>query len=678
MIAVLTMLSPVWLAGLSAAVGLPVAAHLLSRTRYVPTLFPGTRFVTQAVLETNQVDRPRHLMLLVLRVLVLALVALAFARPQWTAGSTAIPPTEQGVAVVFVIDASASMQRTERGRSYFDQALAAADTQLGSLNPAQDTAAVILADRLPRLLLPEPTARFSLLRDRLTDATCTQETADLAGAVALARAVLVQQGRAGRIIVLSDGQRSGHDPRAMLAAAEGVPLEEYRVGEAMPANVSVRLVDATPYPPALASEFVLTVELQNHSRESRTETLVAEGGGGRTTLRVDLAPGAVTTQTLAVKPTTAGVAVFRVGLAGGDAFPLDDATGLVAEVAPARRVVLMSDEARGGRPLDRAASRIDLALRPDAGKPGAVRVVRWAPGDAPGTEPTQDSSACWVLAGVTRFEPLLLDAIGNHLRAGGGVVWFADSQLSRDALSVFDGVPMHFIAEPARDATIAAVRFDHPALAVFEGPARGALVGTRVAGVASGRPSGDAQVLASAQDGRPIIVSTTVGRGRLVVVNADIAPGRSDFATQPAFVPLVSELVRFAAPGPGLPPRLHPGDRLPGVVLDSATFDAPDGFDPASGRAASIGPHLATNTAGEPIAGRWVALDPGESDSRLAPALGTATGDPATAAAPTAAGSSFTGPAVTDLWPFCIAGALLLIGFESLALIGFARREASA
>ena len=62
-LAILTFLSPAWALGLFAAVGLPVLAHLLSRTRYRPVDFPGTRFVAQAVLQAQQINRPRHWLL---------------------------------------------------------------------------------------------------------------------------------------------------------------------------------------------------------------------------------------------------------------------------------------------------------------------------------------------------------------------------------------------------------------------------------------------------------------------------------------------------------------------------------------------------------------------------------------------------------------------------------------
>lgn len=676
-IAVLTVLSPVWLAGLAAAVGLPVAAHLLSRTRYVPALFPGTRFVTQAVLETNRVDRPRHLLLLILRVLVLAFVAFAFARPQWSAGSVAAVPTGQGVAVVFVIDASASMQRTERGRSSLDQALAAVDEQIASLDPTTDTAAVILADRQPYMLLPEPTARFSLLRERLRAAACTEETADLAGAVALARAVLAEQGRAGKIVLVGDGQRGGFNAAALFEAADGVPLTEQRVGEASPANVSVRLVDETPFPPALAAEFSLTVELENHGREPRLEMLIAEGAGDRQTLQVELLPGAVTTQTLTLSPKSPGVAEFRVSLAAGDGFALDDVTGLVAEVAPARRVLLVSDAA-GPVSADTAASRVQLALVPDADAAGPVRIDRVVTAETQAAELGGDAGACWVLVGATQWNGEALDALDRHLRAGGGVVWFADNEASRNALRSIEDAPLRWVTGEPGDATIAAVRFDHPALSVFEGPARAALVGSRLAAVAPAQPTEGAEVLLSAQDGRPIVASRPVGRGRLVVVNADLSPDNSGFASQPAFVALINELVRYAAPGPGLAPRLRPGDRLPSALIEAAALQTPDTRELDSGRAPATGAYLALNAAGVPVAGRWIELDPAESDSRQAPPLDSSSPSLATSAATAGGDIGGLGRDVADLWPYCIALALLLIGFESLALIGFARQEARA
>ena len=74
------LLAPWFLGGLL-AIGLPVYLHLLRRHRNTPVPFASLMFFERRVQSSVQHRRLQHLLLLALRVAVLALVLLAFARP---------------------------------------------------------------------------------------------------------------------------------------------------------------------------------------------------------------------------------------------------------------------------------------------------------------------------------------------------------------------------------------------------------------------------------------------------------------------------------------------------------------------------------------------------------------------------------------------------------------------
>ncbi|XAL99472.1 BatA and WFA domain-containing protein [Phycisphaeraceae bacterium D3-23] len=676
-IAMLTMLSPVWLMGLAAAVGLPVAAHLLSRVRYRQVAFPATRFVEQAVVETAQVNRPRHLWLMLLRILALACVVFAFTRPQWEAAA-ATPATTDGEALVIILDASASMRRTERGATLFDQARRRAIAAIESLEPARDTAVVILADRSPRMLLPEPTANRALLRERLAQAECTYETADLAGAVALAQAVLQDQGRAGRILVISDGQATRRSAEHLADHAPGVAITEHRVGAELADNVAVHLVDVSPYPPVLGREATLSVELIHFGQTAKPITLHAEGAGDRASLSLTLQPGAATTQTVTLTPTQLGTQAVRVWIDTGDVFDLDDEAGVVVETAFAREVHLFSDAALGE---DTTASRIALALAPRRDDAAAVRVQRDEPHLlASSPEPSPVTLGCWVLTGIEQLPGEIEGAMRRHLEAGGGVVWVVDTPAARRVAQGLAFSGLRFSDASVSDAVVTAVRFDHSVLAVFEGPARASLVGQRLAGVADAQESDTAEVLMRSADGRPILALQRVGRGRLIIVNADLTPSKTDFASQPAFVAWVNELVAFAAPGPLLPLPLHPGDPLPQSLMNQHTLRPPDHGNTAhdsDNRIAAPGLYQGLDADGNLVAGVYAQLDPAESNFTQAPEIHA----PPSSLDVQGGVSSLThagGRRPIELWPICIVGALLFVGLESLSLMSFARRGGGA
>ncbi|MEM9415749.1 MAG: BatA and WFA domain-containing protein [Planctomycetota bacterium] len=672
-LAMLTLMSPAWLLGLVAAAGLPVAAHLLSRVRYREVAFPTMRFVEQASIEASKIDRPRQLLLMLLRILALCCVVFAFTRPQWEAAAATQPATG-GESVVIILDASASMQRTQRGATLFDQARRRALAELETLDPARDTASIILADRSPRMLLPEPAANHVLLRERLAQAECTSETADLAGAVSLADAVLQQQGKTGRILIISDGQRANRPASGLAQLAPGVAIREHRVGGLDAGNLAVRIADVSPYPPVLGSPLTLRVDLSNFGPSANTVTLFAEGAGDQASTSLTLPPWVMTTQTLSLTPSEPGLQTLRLWVEPADGFGLDNAAGRVIEVAPARKVLLFTDNttAQYG---DTAAERVALALAPVDGDGATVQVECKPPAAFASLAEHTGGGACWVLTGIEAMPDGYADILRQHLEAGGGVVWVVDTPAARRAANGLAFSPLRFTGEPAHETVVAAVRFDHPAFAVFEGPARASLVGQQLPGVMQAET--DAEVLMRSADGRAILAMQRVGRGRFFMVNADLNPADSDFASQPAFVAWINELVAYAAPGPAMPEPLHPGDALPHWFGGHAAIDRPPGdrtADDADDRVTSTGFYRAFDTDSQMIAGVYASIDPDESDFTAAQVIDTSQATTRTQRSHTALGGVTAGDTM-QLWPVCILGALLLLGFESLTLLSYARRE---
>lgn len=72
--------NPLMLAALAAA-GLPVLVHLLTRARPRAVAFPPFRFLVEACAGQQSVHRLRTIVLLALRCLAMAALALLFARP---------------------------------------------------------------------------------------------------------------------------------------------------------------------------------------------------------------------------------------------------------------------------------------------------------------------------------------------------------------------------------------------------------------------------------------------------------------------------------------------------------------------------------------------------------------------------------------------------------------------
>src|SRR5437764_6216947 len=156
----LTFLNPLLLVGvLSAAI--PLLLHL-SRSRRTRTMrFSTTRFFTDQFLRSYRMSRLKELLLLVFRMALFGLLAVALARPLVMPKSALAGGGSR--AVVIVLDDSASMGYVEDGSTMLDRAKAAARTILDGLG-RNDSASVVLAGRRaagPEVLFPQPTPQLA-------------------------------------------------------------------------------------------------------------------------------------------------------------------------------------------------------------------------------------------------------------------------------------------------------------------------------------------------------------------------------------------------------------------------------------------------------------------------------------------------------------------------------------
>src|SRR5262245_6720475 len=120
------------LAGL-VLVGVPILLHLIMRQKPKRLAFPAFRFLRQKARINQRKIRLQHLLLLALRVLLIAALCLALARPRLAASRVPFGG-EQAVAAVLVFDTSASMEYTV-DRTRLDEAKRRAGEILDDLAP---------------------------------------------------------------------------------------------------------------------------------------------------------------------------------------------------------------------------------------------------------------------------------------------------------------------------------------------------------------------------------------------------------------------------------------------------------------------------------------------------------------------------------------------------------------
>ena len=116
----MTFVHPLLLGGL-VLVGVPILLHLIMRQKPKRLMFPALRFLMQRHRTNTRKMQLRHLLLLALRMLLIAAVCLALARPKLYSDRISIQGNRPH-AVVLLFDTSPSMEYRIHDKSRLQEA----------------------------------------------------------------------------------------------------------------------------------------------------------------------------------------------------------------------------------------------------------------------------------------------------------------------------------------------------------------------------------------------------------------------------------------------------------------------------------------------------------------------------------------------------------------------------
>lgn len=590
-----TFAAPAMLWGL-AAVALPVVIHLLNRRRAVEIDWGAMQF-----LELGRKARRRlrleELLLMAGRMGVLALVALALARPLLGGGGTVAGGGGGPRDVVVILDGSESLERLDGAATRRGAAIEAAWDVIARL-PQGSSVAIVDARERPRVLLAPLSTDRDRAREALRAAGPGRGGADLPAAIAEGWRLL-EAGRnpARDLVILTDERRSGwrldeagrwrllRDLHADLARRGGAPRLWVGLagggGPATGADGAVARVaverDLVPagLPLTVRAE---VVNLGPGRLEGRAAELLRDGAvvPGSARAVEALSPGAATTLEFTMLPATPGVHELAVRLSqGDDPLEVNDEAATLVEAATALPVVVVEGRPGAG-PFAGEADFVRAALSPrdDAAPAVAARVV-----PAARFRPAALSAArVLILAGVERLTREQEAAVAAFLARGGGVLAvFAEATDLRG-----DGPGREDRAGwlPIRSA--AAGPAGRLGVSSFAGPVMGplgrgdepALGRAEIARPVALEPVEGAAVEARLDDGRPWLVVKPWGAGLVGAVGGSLSARGGTLAVNPDFVPWLHALVyRLAGPS-GAVVRIAPGAAYHAEVPASAGLAA--------------------------------------------------------------------------------------------------------
>lgn len=702
-------LAPLFLLG-ALAIAAPVIFHLIRRTTREKTRFSSLLFLKPDPPRPSSRSRIENWLLLLLRAAVLALLALAFARPFFRADLPGSATPGALRRVVVLVDTSASMQRP----GLTEEARTTAGKWLREAGPA-DQVALLAFDHTVRPLmdftqwsgLPAGT-RAETAAARLTETPASGGGTELANALTAAAGLLTEipSGRSiatgGEIIVISDFQ-------------EGSRTESLQ-GWEWPRDVKVRLVPLTAQagnaglqtaPESQAASAPAASEARDaplparvrvwNSPDSSSQVFqvgwAAPGGVDFATKSQDVTVPAGQSRVVDLPwpqgPRTGGGTV----LLKGDAAAFDNTLTLAAPVVQEVDAWYFGDEALtdSKRPLYflqqalPATRRLKVNLQP---VPASAAVPALTPG----------RPCVFVVTG--RPSEAQAEFLKSQLAAGRSILFSLTTQASAPVLSTLLGRAAVDVQEvkPATYAMFSDIDFRHPLFAPFAGPLYSDFTKIRfwryfklTPAVAEG-----ARILAKFDSGDPAILEIPAGAGRLMLWNAGWQPADSQLALSSKFVPLLSSFLEWTGTAltppvnftAGRPVPLVMAGLTPGVELKVTSPDgsvsAAAGNPPVFMDTGRTG--LYSFTDGTVTGYFAVNADPAESRTQPMPAdeldrLGVPVWSEKTSGSPADREASGPPAAETEsqqkLWRWIIAAALAVLLMETL-LAGLSARRVPA
>lgn len=705
----MTFLAPAVLAG-AAAIAIPIAIHLLNRARVKVVRWAAMRFLLESLKKNRRRLQTEDLILLFLRCLFIALLALAFARLVWNPGGAKEAEDFGPFVAVMIVDQSASMGQSNGFQTRFDQAKSAAGNLLAQLAPGSQ-AALFFAGNTVDQVVPKPISNLPLVRRALDGAGPSNGTSDLSAAVQLAVDALKSfSGSRKEIFVFSDNQASAwqglEKTRQLLDETPDVHLKVVDLGQKSGEdNLAITSLQAESDVPAAGrmTGFLIGVSNLGSTGAARVRVTLAVDDGPPVDEAVleTLEPGSTEILRLNARFPVAGFYTVRAS-SPPDRMPADNDRALAVRMIDRKNVAIVE-----GRAPDRAKGTRDAFFLANALVP-----VQASQRDGYYLK-TKIVPAAWLQAAdlasqrivfLSNVPKLPADASRNlekFVREGGSLVIFPGADLQAEA---YNGDPVLGPMlpakigprnDPAREGKSLAWQaggYAHPVTALWNDPKNGSLGSVRADSLfplvlpPPKDPATDPRVIVKFTDGSPAVVEAPYGKGRVVLFSTPATTQGNNFPLHPDFVPFLQRMIGFLtldksgdslaiAPGavfqarvpddlvrreiaviaPGSHGKPHPAGRV-----EMANRDAVIRYRETAKTGAYRFTVAGTDNV---IAAVAVQMDPKESDLRMVPAdkLASLQGDGAPAAAASGKQAAAPAPKIRrELWTFFVCAAFVV------------------
>ncbi len=547
-------LHPIYLFGLLAA-SLPILIHLLNRRRLKRIRFPAVRFVLLSQKRISRSYRLRHWLLLALRTLAVACLALLLANPVLQTGAGLFAGGGPGSLVV-LLDNSLSMSWSGDGNG-FKQAKQAARWLITALNDG-DRAALIPTNLSGTESFRLKAEKDVLLRE-LEAMEISDGTANLPAALGKAYELLNEPAGLKNIRLITDMGLTGWDQFSISSLKQidpSIPLTTIRIGRKQQSpNGTIKEIRLGN--PTVGVNMPLHVEatVANFGEVEIKDLLVQLGLGGQSREQklVTVPPKGETTVNFQTQIHQAGshigqVTLKKEGLTG------NPRAHFTVEAQDKLRVLVVDGDPQTSLAQSETFFLV-RALNPAGERDSSVFLPTTIIPEGLATAALEGYHVV-ILCNVARIPEAFLAKLQNYLRQGGGLMIFSGDRVQPDDYNLKlvqsspPVLPMQIRARQlgaeAAGEKIEKMNLAHPALRVLLDPIlQDSVKSARVWGRL--RTLATSATLISLADGEPLLIEQRFGAGRVLFFAATADRDWTDLPVKTAYLPLMQSLTQYLA-----------------------------------------------------------------------------------------------------------------------------------
>lgn len=572
-------LNPIFLGAL-AFVGIPLLIHLIRRRKQKVVQWAAMEFLRQSQKKQRRRMRIEELLLLAIRMLIVILAALSFARPILRSLGSALLSQNTRVYAIIVLDNSYSMGfRGRDGKTSLEHAQSYSKQILTKILKPGDSASLVLLSDKPEAIIASPSFDRDLVGNRIKAVTLKDRGTDyLATAQLVDKLLKASHASVKEVYWLSDDQASAW-ATSKKESARTVWQDLARqarllwIGVGAPTDDRENLVVEAP---TVGRELVtpqlpvrIEARIVNHGARFHNDVLVNLLIDGRLagSKRVSLAPGK---DTLASFPQTRfptpGTHVGRIELGDPthvDGLERDNGANFVVRCRD-RIHVLVQDMHPTSDPTKSDSFYLLNAMAPGGAQESLAAKLR--EGAGLGGVSLRDYEVV-ILTGVGNLSVADRRALMEYVKAGGGLLIFPGngteaSHVNTDLGGDIGLLPARLTSRKSLSdenaATLNPGSVSHGALAMFKDTTNlnvasarfNQYFGLEVIPEPADSPNPNAvQVMMKFSNGDPAFVERKVQLGKVIIAASSAGSSWNQLPLKPSYVPLVYQLLFYLGEG---------------------------------------------------------------------------------------------------------------------------------